>query len=117
MSTSKHIDLIGLLSALLAFVVTFVCVFFHKSGSVGVSMKYENTLFRTDTVHTIDIVIDDWDGFIESCESEEYSICDVVIDGQSFQNIGIRAKVTLPFPLSVPWILSVTASNWNLTIM
>ncbi len=29
-------------------------------------------LFDTTRVHTIDIVMDDWDTFIEGCEDEEY---------------------------------------------
>lgn len=33
-----------------------------------------------------------WDSFIETCESEEYSACTVVVDGEKFGNIAIRAK-------------------------
>lgn len=36
--------------------------------------------------------MDDWNSFIESCESEEYAVCDLVIDGEAFKNVAIRAK-------------------------
>lgn len=46
----------------------------------------------TSAVHTIDIVMDDWDGFLDTCTNEEYTICTVVIDNESYKNVGIRAK-------------------------
>ncbi len=46
----------------------------------------------TSAVHTIDIVMDDWDDFLDTCTNEEYTICTVVIDNESYKNVGIRAK-------------------------
>lgn len=46
----------------------------------------------TSAVHTIDIVMDDRDGFLDTCTNEEYTICTVVIDNESYKNVGIRAK-------------------------
>lgn len=53
---------------------------------------YAERLFDTSTVHTIDIVIDDWDAFLETCTSEQYSLCSVVIDGEKCGSVGIRGK-------------------------
>ena len=53
---------------------------------------YEDRLFDQSRVHTIDIVMDDWDSFIETCTDEEYSSCTVVIDGEKYSNVAIRAK-------------------------
>ena len=36
--------------------------------------------------------MDDWEGFLEGCTSEEYSLCSVVIDKEAYKNVGIRAK-------------------------
>ena len=36
--------------------------------------------------------MDDWDSFIETCTNEEYSLCSVVIDGEAYKNVAIRAK-------------------------
>ena len=72
MSTSKHIDKICLAAVALTLVLT---VLFLCGGSLGLraaakSLKYESTLFDTGYVHRIDIVMDDWDSFIENCENE-----------------------------------------------
>ena len=60
--------------------------------STAHAIGYENRLFDRSKVHTIDIVMNDWDGFIEGCESEEYSACNLVIDGEAIRNVGLRAK-------------------------
>ena len=94
MSTSKHIDKICIAAVSLTFVLTilFMCVGSHKIADASKSMKYESTLFDTSYVHKIDIMMDDWETFIENCESEDYSACTVVIDGKKHSNIAIRAK-------------------------
>ena len=94
MSTSKHIDKLCIAAVCLTLVLT---ILFMCGGALGLAaaaqnMKYESTLFDTSYVHKIDIVMDDWDTFIENCESEEYSPCTVVIDGNKHSNIAIRAK-------------------------
>ena len=94
MSTNKHVDVVCLLAAVGAFLLMLVYLF---SGALGIQasekvMGYESRLFDTGSVHTLDIVMDDWDGFIEGCEDEEYQVCAVVIDGESYKNVAIRAK-------------------------
>lgn len=59
-----------------------------KNDGIG----YENRLFDSSRVHTLDIVMDDWDSFIEQCTDEEYAACTVVIDGEKYGNVAIRAK-------------------------
>ena len=55
-------------------------------------MGYESRLFDTSRVHTIDLVLDGWEEFLETCEDEEYVPCAVVVDGEAYQNVGLRAK-------------------------
>ncbi len=94
MSTHKHIDKICCIAVVLALVITIIFMNGKSLGivSAGKSMGYENRLFSTDKVHTIDIVMNDWEGFIETCENEEYTACSVIIDGENYGSIGIRAK-------------------------
>lgn len=94
MSTNRHINKICVAAMVLLLVLTLLFMGGASRGivSAGSAMGYEEGLFDTSSVHTIDIVMDDWDSFIETCESEEYSVCAVVIDGESCRNIGIRAK-------------------------
>lgn len=55
-------------------------------------MGYETRLFDAQSVHTVDIIIDDWNSFLDTCQSEEYSVCNVLIDGEAYTNVGIRGK-------------------------
>ena len=94
MSTSKHINKICIagVALMLALTLVFMC-----GGALGITasaktLKYESTIFDTSYVHSIDIVMDDWDSFIANCENEEYAVCTVVIDGKKHSNIAIRAK-------------------------
>lgn len=94
MSTSKAIDRICIFAVVAALLI---CVLFMNGASLGIESKvqtmgYESKLFDTSKVHTIDILIDDWDGFLQTARSEEYSACSVVIDGEPFRNVGIRGK-------------------------
>ena len=94
MSTHRHFDKICVVVLVLTLVIT---VLFMNGEALGLNtadrvMGYESRLFDTSRVHTIDIVMDDWDGFLETCENEEYVGCAVVIDGESYKNVGIRAK-------------------------
>ncbi len=78
-------------------VALVICAVFLNGEALGITaqartMGYEDRLFDTGRVHTIDIVIDDWEGFLSTAQSEEYSVCSVVIDGEAFRNVGIRGK-------------------------
>ena len=94
MSTSKHFNRICAAVMVLCLAVTLILCFPNAVGIQAASktLGYESRLFDPSYVHSIDIVMDDWDSFIENCESEEYSSCAVVIDGESYKNIAIRAK-------------------------
>ena len=94
MSTSKHIDKICCIILIFTILITVV---FCNAESLGVNklpitMGYEKKLFDTSKVHTIDIVMDDWDSFVDGCEDEEYVSCAVVIDNEAYKNVAIRAK-------------------------
>ena len=96
MSTSSNLDRICV--AALALAVLIAALAFcapalgYEAASGGVVPGYEERLFDTSVVHTIDIVMDDWEGFIAGCEDEEYVLCDLVIDGEEQPGAGIRAK-------------------------
>ena len=94
MATNKHIDKICIGAVILALLIS---ILFMNGETLGIQVKanamgYENRLFDNSKVHTIDIVIDDWDAFLATAQIEEYSVCNVVIDGEAFTNVGIRGK-------------------------
>ncbi|MCQ2485679.1 MAG: CotH kinase family protein [Clostridia bacterium] len=94
MSTHKSFDKIC--CVVLAFIIA-VTVLFVNGEKLGIktmskAMGYEEKLFNNSVVHSLDIVIDDWDSFLETCANEEYTSCSVVIDNEAFKNVGLRAK-------------------------
>ena len=94
MSTHKSIDRICV--AIVAFTLVIALIFCSGSafglGTTAHAIGYEDRLFDHSRVHTVDIVIDNWDGFIDTCENEEYSRCNVIIDGEAVRDVGIRGK-------------------------
>lgn len=93
-STHKNIDIICCVAIILTLILTVV---FMNGKSLGIQeasnvLGYESRLFNTGVVHTIDIVMDDWEGFLETCTDEEYALCSVLIDGEAYSNVAIRAK-------------------------
>lgn len=94
MSTHKHIDRICCAALLLALLLTALFVNGESLGlqKASTAMAYETALFDTSKVHTINIIMDDWDEFTANCKSEEYYACTVVIDGETFKNVAIRGK-------------------------
>ena len=94
MATSKNLERVCAIVLIVSLLASVGLMYVKASGgeTTGQTMGYESRLFDTSRVHTIDIVMDDWDGFLENCESEEYSACAVVIDGESYKNVAIRAK-------------------------
>ena len=94
MSTHKHIDKICCVVIVLTLILT---ILFMNAEAFGVHkesrvMGYENKLFDTAAVHTLDIIMDDWNQFTDNCQSEEYYACTVVIDNEVYKNVAIRGK-------------------------
>ncbi len=94
MSGNKHVDRVAVIVTVFMLVLTGL---FMNGAALGIEVSphalgYETRLFNTEKVHTLDIVMNDWDDFINSAAGEEYSAATVVIDGESYKNVGIRAK-------------------------
>ena len=64
------------------------------ADGMGVSMEYEQALFDTGSILTVDIRMDaaDWDDMLQNATAEEYYQCDVEIGGTIFYRVGIRPK-------------------------
>ena len=73
MSGSKHFDKIAWAVTVLILIVT---ILFMNGNILGLEamehiMGYENRLFDNTKMHTIDIVIDDWDELIDNAISRD----------------------------------------------
>lgn len=97
MATSKHIDKICCIILTITLLFTFI---FMNAGRFGIqavaasasTSGYASRIFDPSEVHRIDIIMDDWDTFIDNCTNEEYADCTVTIDGEIWRNVAIRAK-------------------------
>ena len=74
-----------------------VTILFMNGASLGLevmahTMGYENRLFDNTRVHTLDIVMNDWEEFIAHAASEEYYTANLVIDGEAYKHVAIRGK-------------------------
>ena len=94
MMRSRYIDMICILGAAAALTLTVLFMNGEKLGLTPASSipGYETRLFDPSRVHTIDIIIEDWEGFLDSAPEEEYSPCTLIIDGEAFSNVALRAK-------------------------
>lgn len=92
MSTHKNFDKICAVVLASVLILTVVLMAFGGNADGGTTMGYEDKLFDTSSVHKINIVMDDWDEFISSAESEEYYTCTLEIDGETYKNVAIRGK-------------------------
>ena len=90
----KNIDRVCCVILALTLLVTTLFVGAAASGAIteDTAMGYETRLFDQSRVHTIDIVMDNWDTFLETATTEEYAACHLVIDGESYRNVAIRGK-------------------------
>ena len=90
----RHIDKICIAVILIACVLTAGFMNGEKLGirSSYADPEYASRIFDDSRVHTVDIRIEDWEGFLENASEEEYSECDVEIDGEVFSSVGLRAK-------------------------
>jgi len=94
MLKSKYIDIICIAVMILAVLGTMLFMNGERFGLTAASSTpgYETRLFDKSKVHTIDIIMDDWDAFLETAPEEEYTSCTLIIDGETFSNVGLRAK-------------------------
>lgn len=95
MIAHKHIDKICCIVTSLT--VLFTAVFMNveiPDGEVTDNkiLGYENLIFDTSRVHTVNLITDKWDSFIKNCTDENYTVCNVEIDGETVENVAIRAK-------------------------
>ena len=99
MLAHKHITkiaavLMALAAALCLAASAFAGQIAAAAGDTGVTMAYETALFDTDSIISVNILMDqeDWEDMLANAASEEYYPCDVEINGETFYRVGIRPK-------------------------
>lgn len=97
MKKEKMVNKLAIVGIILALVFSLGLVYapdIFSLESSSVSLGYETKLFDKSKVMTIDILMpeEDFDSMLEDALSETYYSCDIVINGTTFQNVGIRPK-------------------------
>lgn len=94
MLESKHIGKIVLVAVLLASLVTVGLFVGDSFGLYPASLypAYVKRLFDESRVHTIDISMEDFEGFIDDAGREHYRDATFTIDGDVMRNVGVRVK-------------------------
>ena len=93
MSKSKTVNVVCYIAlAVMLILAVSVWVFKAAEGRKKSLVVGYEALFDKSYVHTINIEIDNWEDFISTATDETYVACNVVIDGQRVNNVGIRAK-------------------------
>ena len=90
----KYIDRICAAVMMLAVIVALLFINGEALGITPASSVpgYESRLFDSSIVHQVDLIVDDWDSFLASADEEKYIPCTIIIDGEAFSNVGLRAK-------------------------
>ena len=99
MLSSKHISKITIAFISVVLILCVLAMSFYDKllpvvNTSGYSMEYQDKLFDTSEVLDINIVMDDakWDEMLKNAQQEVYYECDVVINGTTFKQVGIRPK-------------------------
>ena len=98
MIASKHFSKIVAAVVIIALLLCGLAMAFGDKlqgyTASGITMEYETALFDTSEPIEINIKMseEDWKDLLENALDEEYYSCDVVVNGTTFTNVGIRAK-------------------------
>ena len=90
----RNIEAVCALAMVLALGLTALLFFGEALGlqPASANPEYSYRLFDQSYVHTVDLQVEDWAGFVEAAPAEEYIPCTAVIDGEAFYQVGLRAK-------------------------
>ncbi len=91
----KHINIITII--LVVGAVLFTCTLMFNPTALGITEKdtlCESTLFDKDEITTVNITISDenWADMLENPLEEEFHLCDITINGETYESVAIRTK-------------------------
>ncbi len=77
--------------------VLFTCMLMFNPMVLGITAKdtlYESTIFDKDEITTVNITISDenWADMLENPLEEEFHLCDITVNGETYDSVAIRTK-------------------------
>ena len=90
----KHFDKIVIVTTVLALIFATGLLFKGQWGlqSTDSMPPYANKLFDDSYVHQIDLQFNDPESFFANAKEEKYVEATITIDGEVFENVGLRVK-------------------------
>ncbi len=97
MIRKRWIDMVAVVAICVAVLFSMTLVYLPEVfalESKEVSKQYETKLFDKETIMSVDILMSDeeWQDMLNNAAAEEYYCCDVVVNGVTYYNVGIRPK-------------------------
>lgn len=97
MIKKKWIDVVVVVAICFAMLFSMTLVYLPEVfalESKGVTKQYETQIFDKTAIMTVDILMSDaeWQEMLDNASAEEYYCCDVVVNGVTYYNVGIRPK-------------------------
>lgn len=89
----RHLDKLIILLVGIAVILTVLVM--NKTiqvPSASMNPPYVDKLFNQNKVHSIDIEIEDWENLLENALEEQYYPATLHINGETFENVGLRTK-------------------------
>ena len=88
----RNVRRVAVLTVSLAVLLLTFCMKRAAARENSALPEYAALLFDDSRVNTIDIQMEDWEGFLEHAALKEYEVCTIVVDGEVYEQVGIRVK-------------------------
>ena len=96
MKTKNNVTILAPVFMILAVCLAFYITYFRSDteSSTRVEKTYETSLFDKTKVQSIEIIMAEssWNDMLENATKEEFYACDVIVNGVTYKNVGIRPK-------------------------
>jgi spore coat protein CotH len=97
LANHKYFNRICIIMSVVIILVALIYSYFGTTLGVTQNsgdLSYTTKLFDSSSVHSIDIEIstDDWNAIQNNAAAKDYQLCTLTIDGETVQNVAIRAK-------------------------
>ncbi len=98
MKKKKYIDILVPVLMIIAVVGSLYIAYAHEKAELvavtEVEQTYETSLFDDTRVQSVDIIMDEssWQEMLEHATAEQFYACDVIVNGITYKNVGIRPK-------------------------
>ena len=98
MKKLKNINVLAPILMVTAIVLSLYLAYFRENevtdSVVEVEKTYVTSLFDDSKVQSVEIIMDEssWQEMLDNALAEQYYVCDLIVNGVTYKNVGIRPK-------------------------